>query len=251
MTKNCKRKRRLVQNTSILLGLKPVYITWTKASVSFGRLSLSHLALPQHQHTSFLCPDVLCTYQLHAPGYPPPPGDGGDLTRVGGGGQIYPKSPPGDRRNGQIAPPFYTRRSQCRLASVNVPHPCNPPCGQIPHARAMRSGQNPRGLPGGGGGGLQLIGALSLCICCHCWFDQAAQAVRQLLLTVAPSISIEKYSMSKHELTAINRMSTLQAVGKFLCSNCIMRQVFFDRNEVCLVIRYSKSHSISHTRPSD
>ena len=98
----------------------------------------------------------LCTYHLHAPGYPPLPEDGGDLTGVGV--TMYPKSPPGDRGNCQTALPLipycrtlYTRRLQCRLASVNVPHPRNPPRSQIPHHRAKRSGQIPHGLTEGWG----------------------------------------------------------------------------------------------------
>ena len=46
----------------------------------------------------------LCTYQLHAPGYPPPPPGRWGFDQLGRG-QMYPKSPSGDRRNGQTAPP--------------------------------------------------------------------------------------------------------------------------------------------------
>ena len=58
-----------------------------------------------------------------------------------GGGQIYPTSPPRGQTKWSNSPTLYTRRSQCRLASVNMPHP-----------RAKWSGQVPRS-PGGGGGG--------------------------------------------------------------------------------------------------
>ena len=94
----------------------------------------------------------LCTYQLHAPPPPPPPPPemwGFDQ----GGGQMYPKSPLGDTRNGQTAPPCTRgdhsadwRRSMC-------PTPITHLVVKFPTTRAKRSGQIPRGLGGGGGGG--------------------------------------------------------------------------------------------------
>ena len=89
---------------------------------------------------------------------PPPPGDGGDLTRAGG--QMYPKSPPGDRRNGQISPPFTSgdhsadwRRSMCptRVTNLVVKFPT------LGQSEAVKSPVVSRGV----GWGLQLIGALA------------------------------------------------------------------------------------------
>ena len=77
-----------------------------------------------------------------------------------GWGQMYPKSPPGDRRNGQTAPPC-TRgehsadwcRSMCPTPVTHLVVKFSAP------GKAKRS--NPPWSPGGGGGGaLQLIGAL-------------------------------------------------------------------------------------------
>ena len=96
---------------------------------------------------------LLCTYQLHAPGYPPPPppprGDGGDLTRVGWGGVgVKCILNPGGQTKWSNSP-----NPQCRLGSVNVPHPVTQTRGQIPHPRVKQSGQTPVVSGGGGGGG--------------------------------------------------------------------------------------------------
>ena len=80
---------------------------------------------------------------------PPPPGRWWGFDQ--GGGQMYPKSPPGDRRNGQTAPPWYTRRSQCRLASVNVTRAVTHLVVKFPTPRQSKSVKS-RGLPGRGGG---------------------------------------------------------------------------------------------------
>ena len=87
-------------------------------------------------HLSIACPTV-------------PPGRWWGFDQ--GGGQMYPKSPPGDWRNGQTAPPDTRGDHSADWRRVNVPHPCNPPRGQIPHPRVKRSGQIPQVLPKGGG----------------------------------------------------------------------------------------------------
>ena len=102
---------------------------------------------------SIACPRV------PLPPPPPPPGDGGDLTKVGVKCILNPHTGTDEMVN--WAPPLHTRRSQCRLASVNVPHPRNSSRGQIPHPRQSEAVKSPVVSGGGGGGtrGLQLIGA--------------------------------------------------------------------------------------------
>ena len=137
-----------------------------KETKDFGQQFYEGIGQHQLSAATFKVTNVmLCTYQLHAPGYPPPPppGDGGDLTRVGVKCILNPHQ--GTDEMVKQPHPVHAEITRCRLASVNVPHPRNPPCGQIPHPQTKRSGQIPCGLRGGGGGGgggLQLIGALNL-----------------------------------------------------------------------------------------
>ena len=105
-----------------LKATRPLELRYRETCVS----RLKHQCRQGVMYLSIACPKVLL---------PPPPPEMAGIDLGGGGGQMYPKSPPRERRNGQKAPPAETRRSQCRLASVNVPHPRNPPRGQIPHPR--------------------------------------------------------------------------------------------------------------------
>ena len=92
-------------------------------------------------------------------GTPPPPWE--MLGFDQGGGQMYPKSPPGDRQNGQTAPSCTRgdhsadwRRSMCPALVTDLVVKFPTP------GKAKRS--NPPWSPGGGGGvpwGMQLIGA--------------------------------------------------------------------------------------------
>ena len=109
-----------------------------------------------------------CTYQLHAPRYPPPPPPpprrwwGFDH----GGGQMYPKSPPGDWRNGQISPPFtrgnhsaHWRRSMCptRVTHLVVKFPT------LGQSEAVKSPVVSCGGGGGGWGGLAIDRCIIVC----------------------------------------------------------------------------------------
>ena len=107
---------------------------------------LKHQCRQGVMHLSIACPKV-------PP--PPPPGDGGDWPwwGGGGGGQMYPKSPPQERRKGQKAPPTETRRSQCKLASVNVPHPVTHHVVKFPTPGKVKWLNPPWSRGGGGRGG--------------------------------------------------------------------------------------------------
>ena len=103
---------------------------------------------------------ILCTYQLHARGTPPPPGDGGDLTRVVG--QMYPKSPPGDKRNGQTAPPCTREDHSADWSRSMCPTPVAHLVVKFPHPGQSEAVKIPM-VSGGGGGGLVGL-AIDRCI---------------------------------------------------------------------------------------
>ena len=86
-----------------------------------------------------------------------------------GGGQMYPKSPPGDRRNCQTTAPPCTRGDHSAdwhrsLCPTPPPQPTLRSNSPLP-GKTKRS-NSPWSPGGGGGGGLQLIGALHLKCCC-------------------------------------------------------------------------------------
>ena len=128
----------------------------TAESLSAEIFGLLFLAIFQSLFLCFCCvgrspPNPNAPINCMPQGTPPPP----PREMVGiwpGWGQMYPKSPPGDRRNGQTAPPCTRgdhiadwRRSMC-------PTPITHLVVKFPTlGKAKRS--NPRGLPGGGGGG--------------------------------------------------------------------------------------------------
>ena len=105
----------------------------------------------------------LCT-SMACPGVPPPREMEGIYP--GWGSNPSKKPHPRDRGNGQTVPPRGRVRPLClydsvhwinkgnicrfqfRVRMVNVPHPRNPPRGQIPQPRVKRGGQIPRGSPG-------------------------------------------------------------------------------------------------------
>ena len=94
-------------------------------------------------HLSIACPRVP----------PPPPREMvGICPRWGGGGQMYPKSPPGDRRNGQTAPPCTRGDHSADGHRSMCPTPVTQLVVNFPTPGQSEVVKSPMVSPGGGGG---------------------------------------------------------------------------------------------------
>ena len=124
---------------------------------------------------------LLCTYQLHSPGYPPPPRSPREMVRWWGfdqGGESNLSENPTPGTEEMVKLPHLGQgmfRHVLRLDPLNQVRehtqitvqtddgqsapPRNPSHGEIPHPRVKCSGQIPHGLGGGGGGGRGCPGA--------------------------------------------------------------------------------------------
>ena len=148
-------------------------------------------------HLSIACPMV-----------PPPPGRWWGFDQ--GGSQMYPKSPPGDRRNGQTAPPCARGDHSADWRLSMCPTPVTHLVVKFPTPE--QSEAVPCGL-GGGGGGL----AIDRCIrASHLASDLGAgRRMRSRCWSVEKS---QKRSLPAKKATCTGKKSNLRSVatGSFI-----------------------------------
>ena len=96
-------------------------------------------------HLSIACPRVPS---------PPPPGRWWGFDQ--GGGQMYPKSPPGDKRNGQTAPPCTRGDHSADCRRSMCPTPVTHLVVKLPTPGQSEAVKSPMVSRGGGGRGLAI-----------------------------------------------------------------------------------------------